>query len=301
MRRFIPYIASIMILILAVPAGRAVSQELVQVVSQKISKSIDWSLGMSVMLNAENAEIYCTSHQANNIDIDLTIISKHEDRNRAEEDLKKMKWLSEVKGNTLYLRNYIELGRYESKPASALKVIYNIRLPENCPVEIRNYFGKIEVKNLKANLKISSKFTKIDLAEIEGVTTVNTTFGDVTASRIRGETAIISNRSDITISGVGGKLDLNSTIAKINLSDLNTITEIHIEAQKSFLDLKITGLNRFAYKFDLHNCEFEKPKNMVPVFTKNEKEEINASYNTAQEYPLIELNVNIGSLTIEQQ
>lgn len=301
MRRYNQIICSVLLLLLVMVVDHSVAQIKVQVVTQKMSKTVEWTSEMSMIINAENAEIYCTSHPANTIDIDLTIISKHEDKSTAEADLKKMKWLTEVKSNILYIRNYIELARNDSKPESALKVIYNIRVPENCPIDVRNYFGKIEIENLNSILKINSEFSKIDLRDIGGVTTVNTVFGDVTATRILGEVAITSNRSDIIISDFGGKLNLNATLAKINLYELKKVTTIHIEARKSVVSLRITGLNSFAYQFDLYNCEFNKPESMVPDFIKNEGDEINASYNTGRDFPLIEFDLDIGSLTIEQQ
>jgi hypothetical protein len=300
MKRHYQFIWPILFLILVITLETSEAQVKVQVVSQKISKKIDWTQGMSIILNAENAEVYCTSHPANTIDLYVTIISKHEDKSIAETDLKKMKLLTEVKGSVLYLRNYIELARNESKPESAIKVIYHITIPVNCPVDIRNYFGKIEIDSLNSVLKINSQFSKIGLRKISGLTTVNTVFGDVTATRIQGETTIISDRSDITMSDFGGKLTINSSLAKINLGEMENVTNIRIEAQKSIVSLKITGFDQFAYQFDLSDCEFKKPESMVLQFTKNEIDEIIAGYNTSGKCPLIGFILNTGSLTIEQ-
>lgn len=289
------------LLIILMTAIHSNAQIKVQVVTQEITKTFEWAPGMSMMLSGENAEIYCNSHQANTVEIELTIISKHEDKSKAEADLKKMKWLTEVKNNILYVRNYIELARNESKPESALKVIYNIRVPENCPVDIKDYFGKIKIENLNSSLNIKSEFSQIELIEIGGVTMVNAVFGNVTAAQIPGDLAITSNRSDIDISDLGGKLNIHATLAKISICKMNPSTSVRIEAEKSFIYLKINELNRYAYQFDLFNCEFKKPDNMFPDFNQNNKEAITASYHSGGEFPIIEVNLNIGSLTIEKQ
>jgi len=288
-------------MVLVMIIDQSIAQLNEQIVTQKVTKTIEWTPGMSMMLSGENAEIYCSSHQVNTIEIDLTIISKHEEKNKAEADLKKMKWLTEVKNNVLYVRNYIELARNESKPESALKVIYYIRVPENCPLDVKDYFGKIKIENLNSSLNIKSEFSQIELIEIGGVTTVNAVFGNVTAAQIPGDLAITSNRSDIDISDLGGKLNVNATLAKISICKLNPSSSVRIEAEKSVIDLKINELNRYTYQFDLFNCEFKKPASLFPDFIKNDQAAITASYHTDGEFPLIKVNLNIGSLTIEKQ
>jgi hypothetical protein len=295
------YIWPIIAMVLVMNTNPSIAQLNEQVVTREISKIIEWTPGMSMMLNGENAEINCTSHQANTVEIALTIISKHGDRSRAEADLKKMKWLTEVKNNVLYVRNYIELGRNESKPQSTLKVIYNIKVPENFPMDIRDYFGKIHVENLNSTLNIKSEFSQINLNEISGVTTVNTVFGNLRATGIPGDLSVTSNRSDIDISGLGGKLNITSTLAKISLCELNPGATVGIDAEKSFIDLKINESSRYTYQFDLINSSFKKPAGMFPDFSKNDQEAITASYNTSGNFPVISVNLKVGSLTIEKQ
>lgn len=288
-----------MVLVMNIDPSNAQPNE--QVVTREISKTIEWAPGMSIMLNGENAEIYCTSHQSNTVEIDLTIISRHRDRSRAEADLKKMKWLTEVKNHVLYVRNYIELARNDSKPESALKVIYHVSVPENSPLDIKDYFGKINIENFNSTLNIKSEFSQIDLKELAGATTINTVFGNVIATRIPGDLAITSNRSDIDISGLGGKLIITSTLAKISLCDLNPGATVGIEAEKSFINLKINESNTYTYQFDLINSSFKKPAGMFPDFSKNDQEAITANYHTGGKFPVISVNLNVGSLTIEKQ
>lgn len=290
---------STLLLIFSIWASSTFAQIKVQVVSQEINKKFEWDPGMSVVLSAEHAEIYCLTHKANTIDIDITIISKHEDRNTAEADLKKMTLLTEVDNNVLCLRNYIELARNESKPESALSIIYHIRIPENCPADIRNYFGKMEIQNLQADLKINSEFCKIELSDISGKTTINSVFGNITASHIQCELSVTSNRSDINLSNFGGKLTINAMLANISLAQMNNIKTLSIEAQKSMVSIRNIEIIRYAYQFDLKNCDFKNPESMILNYARNEKGEIKAGYNTGNGFPLFEFDLTNGSLTIE--
>ena len=137
-------ILSLLFVLQVLGLSQAMAQVKVQVVSQKISESVEWKQGMTLELNAERAEIYCTTHPLNTIDFEVTFIVKHENKVVAESDLKKMKWINETLSNKVFLRNYIELTRNESKPESDIKTIYHIKVPEECESAISNYFGKIK-------------------------------------------------------------------------------------------------------------------------------------------------------------
>jgi hypothetical protein len=119
---------SLFIALLALAGNYTQAQVKVQVVTQTITKSIPWEPGMTLRVQAERAEIYITTHTADTLELDVKFIAKNEDRKTAEADLKKMKWLNETSGKSIFLRNYIELDRNESRPESDIKVIYHIKL-----------------------------------------------------------------------------------------------------------------------------------------------------------------------------
>ncbi|MBN2174433.1 MAG: hypothetical protein JW731_09885 [Bacteroidales bacterium] len=274
------------------------SQVKVQVVTQKISKTFDWNKGMSLQMNAEHAEIICTTHPSNTIILELTITSKHENKNTAEGDLKKMKWLAEMKGDKFYLRNYVELARGETRPESALKVTYNLKVPEDCPLDIRNYFGSIDIKNVKAGLKINSEFSKISLGKVGGNVNIQTLFGDIDCTQVDGETAIISNRSDISMAEMSGNIDIDASVAEINLGSFGKVKQLKIKAEKSVIDLKMPQFDQFAFSLDLSDCEFKKPENMMVDISLSDPSNIKAKFQVNSNKPLVTINLNFGSLAI---
>ncbi len=276
------------------------AQVKVQVVSQKISKSVDWKQGMTFQLVAERADVFCTTHQLSTIAFEIVFIAKHENKSVAEADLKKMKWVFEVINKKAFLRNYIELARNESKPESDIKVVYHIKVPENCAVNIKNYFGKIEIENLNYKLNIDSEFSIINLQNVSGNTTISTTFGDISANGISGDIHIESNRSDIDIHNVAGNLDLHSNLAEIVLCEIDNNVGITIDAEKSKVKIRAGDYNRFSFNLNLTNVEMNKPDGMLLDFTKNEKESIKAGFNTSEDHSKIDVKLNIGTLTIEK-
>ncbi|MCB0807603.1 MAG: DUF4097 family beta strand repeat protein [Bacteroidales bacterium] len=274
------------------------AQVRVQVVSKKVSENIPWKEGMSVHLNGEQAEIVCTTHPTHTIQLEMTIISKHENQSTAEADLKKMKWITENKGNKIYLRNYVELGRGETKPESALKVVYNLKIPEGCPLDIRNYFGSIDIKNVKSGLKINSEFSKIGLENVRGITDIQSTFGDINCSDTGGDISILSNRSDIAMNGLTGNIDLDASVAEIKLGNFGNVKKLKIKAEKSVIDLNIPQFDRFAFSLDLKDCDFQKPELINMESSQEDPSKIKANFQVNSNKPLVTINLNLGSLAI---
>ncbi|MCF8405705.1 MAG: hypothetical protein K9H58_17295 [Bacteroidales bacterium] len=274
------------------------AQVKVQVVSKTIMETMLWEAGQTLQINAEKADVYCTSSASNSIEIEISFIAKHENREIAETDLRKMKWLSEDLGKKIILRNYIELARDESKPESDIKSIYKIKIPQNCPLLIQNYFGKIKIENISSKLNIESEFSIIDLTGIKGNIYVKTTFGDLVATQIEGGLKVKSNRSDINISDLTGSIDINASVAEIILSDIDNGNAVKIVADKSKIEIKSKVYDRFNFILDLKKADLNTPKDLMLDLLRNDKDEIKSNTVKNSEGVLIDIYLNTGSLSI---
>lgn len=276
------------------------AQTKVQVVSQKITKSLDWEPGTGIQLHAERSEIFFSTNPSNTIEIEVIFIAKNENKSVAEEDLKKMKWIIEIINKKIFLRNYIELDRNEAKPESDIKAIYHIKVPLNCAIDISNYFGLIELDNVKTKLNINSEFSKIKLVNIEGELEINSTFGDISARGLGGDIRIGTNRSDIDLSNIYGELDIHSKLAIINVNGIEKLSKIKIDAERSKINIRSEDFNKFFFRFELYKTDFLFPDAMKPDFSQNDTETIKGSFNSAKRLPQIDIKLNIGSFTLEQ-
>ena len=290
------------ILLLAIPyllgLNKADAQVKVQVVTRTINKSIQWSPNMSLQITGERAEIYCTTHSQNTIDFKIEIIAENVDKRIAESDLRKMKWIDKVSGKTIYLRNYVEIARGETRPKSDLKVIYHIVVPEGCKVNIVNYFGKITISNIHSTLSIESKFCPINLKSISGIVDINSYLGDLSADNITGTLKFITDQSDIDINGVSGSLSIQSNLASIDIGGMSLPDKTSIRATKSKLMLETGDFAKFSFNLKLANATINKPDAMKLTFIKKDNTKIHARFNAETDYPLIDIELNTGTLTI---
>jgi len=278
-------------------ASQMFAQTTVQVVTKTLSGEEQWTPGMALEINGENAEIHCSGHTANTIVYEIQLVAKHPDKKIAEQDLKKLLWISGEQGKKFVMRNYIELTRDDQRPKSNLKAIYHIKVPSDCPLTINNYFGEISIENINGQLDINSEFAPIKLNNVNGTINIKSKFGDITSKAIGGHITIYSTRSNIDFTGINGTLEIEAEVSEIKFDDLGKIIALTIEAEKS--EISISAGNHFRYLLDITNVDFERPVWMSPKTFNVEKDLIKVNLDSMPESPLISIKLNIGTLELK--
>ncbi|MCF8366189.1 MAG: hypothetical protein K9H16_10420 [Bacteroidales bacterium] len=275
-------------------ANRIDGQTNVQVVTKTLSGEERWTPGMKLEINGENAEIHCSAYSGASISWEVKLIARHADKSIAESDLDKLKWVKGKIGRKLMMRNYIELSADESKPQSNLKVIYNIKVPASCPISINNYFGEINIKNLKADLDINSEFAPVFINNFDGNLKAESNFGDIQGDSLAGKIVIISKRSNIKLRNISGNVDLDALFAEIDIHSCAQLSALNIEAEKSEINLSVNPDNRFL--LDLENVEFFKPPWMNSKNTEIDGNTTKVNFADFSDHALINISLSIGTL-----
>lgn len=275
-------------------AYRANGQTTIQVLTKTLSGQEKWSPGMKLEINGENAEIHCSAYSGNSIEWEVKLIAKHIDKSTAESDLDKLKWVKGKVGRKLLMRNYIELASDDSKPQSNLKVVYNIKVPASCPISINNYFGEINIKNLKADLDINSEFAPVFLNNFDGNLKAESHFGDIQGDSLAGKIVIISKRSNIKLRNISGNVDLEAIFAEIDIHRCAQLSALNIEAEKSEINLSVNPDNRFFLY--LENVEFFKPSWMNSKNTEIDGNTTKVNFTEFSGQALISIKLSIGTL-----
>jgi len=269
----------------------------VQVITQTLNGEVPWEDGMKLEINGENAEIYCISHKEYSIVWEVQLIAKHPDKAIAKDDLEMLKLVTGEIGKKLLLRNYVEVENSNSRPESNLKAIYQIKIPEDCPLIINNYFGKISLERITGKLDVSSEFASINMKNISGRTKIESNLGDISADSIAGWFDIVSKRSNISMTNISGTQNINASLAKIELDQLNKITSFRLEAEKS--EVVFNTVNKFRWMLDLDNIEFNQPEWMQVSITGSPGKTMEVNFTEMPEAPLLQVSLNIGTLEIK--
>lgn len=220
-----------------------------QVVTKNIEKLIDYEDGFELFIDGEKADVQIESWDKQKVSVKISLSAKHQSRVVAERDLKAMRYDIEVVGKKIHVRNQLFVKEGQIKPESIFKATYVLVIPADCPVDLRNHFGKADIKDLTQAVDVRSEFTEILLNNIQGSIGVETRFGDVDGKKLSGQMDIKSTRSDITLTQLKGSVNINAKYGKIKIDAQRSLVDLNILAEKT--DILFLNPATETYSFDL--------------------------------------------------
>ena len=238
----------------------AQAQTKVHVVSQEKYSTFPWKAGMELIVTGERAEIDISVHQQNTITCTTQFISKHPDLNLATEEITYHQWVTDKIGKKIYLRNYIALPESGEKPQGNLKVLYQIKVPAQCRLTVKNYFGKITLTGVEGEVDISSDFSEVILARTHAKIEIKTKFGDITADEINGALKVVSNRGDLNLMNIRGIYDLDVSTAEVNVSQAFLPDAFQLTTRKSLVRFQIENLGTTDFEITTDQAQFDYPQ-----------------------------------------
>jgi putative adhesin len=269
-----------------------------QVVSKNIEKTVDYKAGYVLDIDGEKADIQIATWDKNKVKVVIELIAKHENLEVAKRDLESMGYNIEVVGKKIFVRNYILAKEGSIKPESIFKANYVLTIPEDCPVDLRNHFGKANIKDLNQSVDVKSEFCEIKLENIEGRIGIETRFGDVEGRHLGGQMKIESIRSDITLSQIKGPIDINAKYGKIKIDANNSLLDLNIIAEKT--DIVFLNPAKDNYDFDLtaHYGNVTVPEGMNFEFKAQNSTLNKAELNLPKQEGMVSIKTSFGNIVV---
>ncbi len=277
-------------------AGQA-QEDILQVVTKNIEKTINYEEGYQLFIDGEKADVQIESWEKKKISVSIALTAKHADRKIAERDLESMRYDIEVVGKKIYVRNQLVLKSDQPKPESTFKAKYVFTVPADCPIDLRNHFGKAEISDLKRGIAVKSEFTEILLNNIQGSIGVETRFGDVDGKQLSGEMNIESTRSDITLTQLKGRVNINAKYGKIKIDAQRSLVDLNIKAEKT--DILFMNPATETYSFDLaaYYGDISVPE-MMSFEIKEEKALNKAELNLPKQEAKVSIQTSFGNIVV---
>lgn len=290
----------ILILLILLSAFTSSSQSVVlQVVTKSINKNFVYAQGDKLIINGSKAEVEISTWDKDIIKLEFVVVSKHPDKSVAESDLGKMKYAFEKNFHLIVLDNSID--KSNGNPTANLKAKYKLTIPENCPVDLTNYFGKNIVQNLRNGIDIKSEFCEIGIANLKGLVNLKTKFGDITGEDLNGKVFIDANRSNITLSKISGDFDINAKYGIVKIFADQTIVNMNIRGNKSDVYFYNTGESDFNFDLSARNGKIDVGDEKGFDFTESGKVQ-KAIFIPSKEMSgmKVKINVSFGDIKIMQ-
>lgn len=236
------------------------AQELLEVVTKSIQKSMPFELGSEVKISGEKADVYLSTWDKNRIAVYLDIVASHPDKAQAEEDLKAMTFSIDKNGSTIIIENTVD--KNVGKTKSTLQAKYTIILPERCPVNMNNIFGTAQVRGLSNALVINASYCDLQLTNLNGSINIETVFGDIKGRQISGNVNIKSSFSDFDLAGVGGTWKMNVSQGVVKIDASNSFSDFDITSEQSDIYFVNPPVGLFNYEILAGLTELNLPKEL---------------------------------------
>ena len=201
------------------------------VVSQTMLETIPYTEGDELFIDGKKAEIIINTWDRNEIKVQLKITSKHPERKTAEKDLQNSEYTIEKLNNAIYVRNNPSPDGL--KISSNIQARYQVVMPKDCPLNLRNNFGSADIEKLNGHIELDGEFSTIRLNNVQGDVNITSYFGDIEAQYISGQVKIDSKRSNIDMSDVSGDFDIKAKFGVVRINTNQSLINLDVEAEKS--------------------------------------------------------------------
>src|SRR6266699_3837218 len=191
-------------------------------ISKDFQKTVTLGAGQSVSVEHKFGEVKLHGEGGREVKISATIRVQASSREEAESFAQKIQievqQSSEgVRIKTIYPEE--EKRWFHLSKSSSWSVSYDIGMPSDAPLAVRNSFGSITTRNIQGAATITGGNGAVTLTDAASAN-ITTSFGSVDARNIRGDLSIRDNNGNVEISSIGGAADITNSFGNVTFSDV---------------------------------------------------------------------------------
>ncbi|HZS54866.1 MAG TPA: hypothetical protein VFA65_10715 [Bryobacteraceae bacterium] len=213
-------------------------------------KTVDLRQGQSLLVEHKLGDIVISTHPQRDLTISAQIHVSAPDRARAEQFANRIEIVTDPSASVFSIRT-----RYPEKPDSffgfnnvSYWVRYELTIPENTPLEVRNSFGGVSVSGLKANGDIRTSHGVISFRAGKGIERLENSFANIEVIDNAGDVAIENTNGNVKVQDVTGALNIKDRFGSISAERIgNGVTITNTNGPVSVSDA--TGAGRITNAF----------------------------------------------------
>src|SRR5713101_3641384 len=227
-------------------------------ISKDFQKTVTLGAGQSVSVEHKFGEDRLHGEAGRDVKISATIRVQASSREEAESFAQKIQievqQSSEgVRIKTIYPEE--EKRWFHLSKSSSWSVSYDIGMPSDAPLTVRNSFGgvdaigihaatdienshgslivrdlgaarlnnsfgSIELNGAGGNVSVNDNNGSVQVSDVKGTLEVRNRFGSITTRNIRGDLSIRDNNGSVEISSIGGAADITNSFGNVTFSDV---------------------------------------------------------------------------------
>ena len=200
-----------------------------QDVSRDFQKTLTLPAGQSFRIESKFGEIRLHGESGRDVKISATIHVQANTREEADAYAQKIQIEVEQGGDGVRVRTvypddgkkwYVRVGKSPS-----YSVNYDIALPSDAPIFVRNSFGNVTSTDVRGKGEIENSHGSLTVRNA-GPARLNNSFGSIDLTGASGDTSINDNNGSVQASDVKGALELHNRFGNITVRDIQGTASI---------------------------------------------------------------------------
>jgi hypothetical protein len=188
-------------------------------VTRNFEKSLTLAAGQSVHIEHKFGEVKVHGESGRDVRISATIRAQASSHDEAESFVQKIKIEVEqtsegVRIKTVYPEE--EKSWFHLSKRSSYSVNYDIAMPADAPLYVKNSFGSVTTTGIHAAADVDNSYGSITMHDA-GVARLNNSFGSIELTGAAGNSTVNDNNGSVQVSDVKGTLDLRNRFGSITV------------------------------------------------------------------------------------
>src|SRR6266851_9230266 len=191
-------------------------------ISKDFQKTVTLSAGQSVSVEHKFGEIKLHGEAGREVKISATIRAQASSREEAESFAQKIQIEVQQSGEGVRIKTIYpeeENRWFRSSRSSSWSVSYDIGMPSNAPLTVRNSFGNVDVAGIHGAADIENSHGSLTVRDA-GAAHLNNSLGSIELHGAGGNVAVNDNNGSVQATDVKGTLEVRNRFGSITTRDI---------------------------------------------------------------------------------
>lgn len=223
------------------------SQTKYQVVTRVIEEKHKYN-DQVISINGQNAKINVKGAKTSQIELTVKLIAKHPNLVLAKKALKDMDFTQQVKSKRIYLNNYV-LFKVKPDKQTIYEVIYEITVPEEAELNIKNKPGNVNLQNLKGKIEIDHQMGEVTIKDCFVDLSAKLNVGELEIVRGEINGKLVTEYVSIIMRKCDGDIDLNTQFGTITMHMSKSLKNLKVKGNNT--EVNIINTDCYDYNYNL--------------------------------------------------
>lgn len=196
-------------------------------VQRTFEKTLPLTGSQGLSLDNRFGNVHVSGASGHDVKINATIHVQAKSKEEAQEFADKIQIDIQQSGDGVHVRTIYpdeHAFRIQWKKAS-YSVDYDVTLPVDAPLWVRNDFGNVETSGVHGWARIENGHGSIDVKDA-GQTKITNSFGRIGLNNASGNSTIVNNNGEVEVANVKGTLDIKNRFGNITATQIGGATTI---------------------------------------------------------------------------